>query len=260
LTIREIVLRSGGLFWFTSAVNAVALVVGTALVLLVPARGEPSLLAVLLPLAVAAPLTVLIAAAPALARAGMPGGARGRNLIETVAEAWRAARRRSWRLLGALGYLYFDITVLFCLFHGLGYAVPFGALTLGYLVGYLATVIPIPGGIGVLEGGLTGALILYGTPPAKTIAVVLVYHAIAFWIPSAGGALGYASLLRNRRRTPLRLSTAPDVIAPASVASSASLSLPSRVRADSLARAGVQKQLRGSVAAGEVEHSSQRSR
>ena len=205
LGVREIVVRSGGLFWFTSAVNALALVIGTGLLVLIPERTEPSLLVVLLPLAVAAPLAVLIAAAPALGRARGIRRGRGRSLIDGVAEAWRAARGRNWRLLGALGYLYFDMAVLVVLFHGLGYAVPFGAVTLGYLVGYLATILPIPGGIGVLEGGLAGALILYGTPPVKTVAVVLVYHAIAFWIPSLGGALGYAGLVRLRSRTGPRL-------------------------------------------------------
>jgi uncharacterized membrane protein YbhN (UPF0104 family) len=205
LGVREIVVRSGGLFWFTSAVNVLALVIGTGLLLLIPERGEPGLLVVLLPLAVAAPLTVLIASAPALGRGRRVGRGRAKSLIDGVAEAWRGARGGNWRLLGALGYLYFDMAVLACLFRGVGYAVPFGALTLGYLVGYLATMIPIPGGIGVLEGGLAGALILYGTPPVRTVAVVLVYHAIAFWIPSLGGAIGYASLVRRRGRTVPRL-------------------------------------------------------
>jgi uncharacterized membrane protein YbhN (UPF0104 family) len=198
LSLREIVVRSGGLFWLTSAVNALALAIGTALLVLGPPPTRPSLLVVGLPIAVAAPVTILIAAAPMIARARTTRLGRSRNLVDGVAEAWRVAGRGNWRLLGALGYLYFDMLVLVCLFRGLGYAVPFGVLSLGYLVGYVATLIPIPGGVGVLEGGLTGALILYGAPPVKTVAVVLIYHAIAFWIPSLGGAFGYLSLLRLR--------------------------------------------------------------
>jgi glycosyltransferase 2 family protein len=200
LTVRDIVVRSGGLFWFTSAVNALALVIGTALLLFVPERSEPSLLVIVLPLAVGGPLALVIAATPVLGRVRR---APARNLVDGVAYAWRAAGRRNWRLLGALGYLYFDMFVLLCLFRGVGYDVSLGALSLGYLVGYLATLIPVPGGIGVLEGGLAGALILYGAPPVKTVAVVLVYHAIAFWIPSLGGVAGYLSLVRRgRRRAP----------------------------------------------------------
>ena len=40
-------------------------------------------------------------------------------------------------------------------------------------------------------------LILYGAPATQAAAAVVVYHAIAFWIPSLGGVIGYA-LLRRR--------------------------------------------------------------
>ena len=57
-------MRSGGLFWFTSAVNVLALMIGTALLVLVPQPTEPGLLVVLLPLAIAAPVALLVASAP----------------------------------------------------------------------------------------------------------------------------------------------------------------------------------------------------
>jgi len=55
----------------------------------------------------------------------------------------------------------------------------------------------VPGGFGVLEGGLAGTLIAYGAPATQATAAVIVYHVIAFWIPSLGGLAGYA-LLRRR--------------------------------------------------------------
>jgi hypothetical protein len=55
-------------------------------------------------------------------------------------------------------------------------------------------VLPIPGGIGVLDAGLVGALALYGSPVSHAAAAVLVYHAIAFWVPTLGGSLAYARL------------------------------------------------------------------
>jgi hypothetical protein len=66
-----------------------------------------------------------------------------------------------------------------------------------YLAGYLATWMPIPGGVGVLDGGLAGALVLYGMPPASAAAAVLVYHAIALWVPSLGGLTAYTLLSRR---------------------------------------------------------------
>ena len=65
-----------------------------------------------------------------------------------------------------------------------------------YLVGYLGNVLPVPGGIGVLDGGLVGALVLSGAHAATAAAGVLVYHAIALWLPTA---LGTAAFLRIRR-------------------------------------------------------------
>ena len=97
----------------------------------------------------------------------------------------------------ALGYLGFDIAVLWASLRGLGYAPAIGALVVGYLAGYLATWMPIPGGLGVLDGGLAGALVLYGMPPASAAAAVLVYHAIALWVPSMGGLIAYRLLRRK---------------------------------------------------------------
>ena len=91
------------------------------------------------------------------------------------------------------------MAVLLCMLRGLGYDANCGTLILGYLIGYLATAIPIPAGIGVLEGGLVGTLVLYGAPPAQTAATVLIYHAIAFWIPSLGGLGAYTALLSHSR-------------------------------------------------------------
>jgi uncharacterized membrane protein YbhN (UPF0104 family) len=67
---------------------------------------------------------------------------------------------------------------------------------LAYLVGYLACLIPVPGGIGVVDAGLAGALIAYGAPPTQAGAAVLVYHAIAFWLPAIGGGAAFATLRR----------------------------------------------------------------
>jgi hypothetical protein len=48
------------------------------------------------------------------------------------------------------------------------------------------------------EGGLVGALVLYGTPVMPATAAVLIYHTIAFWIPSLGGAIAYGLTVARR--------------------------------------------------------------
>jgi uncharacterized membrane protein YbhN (UPF0104 family) len=108
----------------------------------------------------------------------------------------------NWRMLGAIGYLGFDIAVLGTLFAATGHPIPIDALILGYIIGYLANTLPVPGGFGVLEGGLAAMLIAYGAPPTQTAAAVIVYHTIAFWIPSLGGIIGYTLLRRREPHEP----------------------------------------------------------
>lgn len=61
----------------------------------------------------------------------------------------------------------------------------------------MATLIPMPAGIGVLDTGLAGALVLYGFSPAASVGAVLVYHAISVWVPGVGGLIAW---LGNRAR------------------------------------------------------------
>jgi uncharacterized membrane protein YbhN (UPF0104 family) len=119
------------------------------------------------------------------------------DLADGIDGARHALLRPSWRLLGAVGYLALDIAALGAAFAATGHSVPVDALVLGYVIGYLANMLPVPGGFGVLESGLAGTLIVYGAPAAPAAAAVVVYHAIAFWIPSLGGLLGYARLRRR---------------------------------------------------------------
>jgi uncharacterized membrane protein YbhN (UPF0104 family) len=196
LSRRRIVILSGGLFWLTTGVNGLAMVLGGALLESRAGGGPHGFLYAGLPVIFAALAAAVVLGAGLVAR-------RSRHRWETaigegVQQAVRTARRPSWRLIGALGYLGFDMAVLWCTFRALGYTPPVGALMLGYLIGYGATIIPIPAGIGVLEGGLAGALVLYGTPTTRTIAAVLVYHAIAFWVPSLGGLFAYFQLRSPR--------------------------------------------------------------
>jgi uncharacterized membrane protein YbhN (UPF0104 family) len=189
MAYREIVVRSGGLFWLTTAVNAIALVIGSVLLI---SSGSGTFLDAGLPLmfTVVATVVVLVIAT----RAARASSGWGVPLGEGVHAAVRSVSTPSWRLVGAAGYLAFDMAVLWAVFRALGHAPSAGVLILGYLIGYVATGLPVPGDLGVLEGGLAGTLIFYGSPAAPTIAAVLVYHAIVFSISAAGGLLAYSQL------------------------------------------------------------------
>jgi uncharacterized membrane protein YbhN (UPF0104 family) len=83
---------------------------------------------------------------------------------------------------------------------------------MGYSIGYAANSLPVPGEIGVLDAGLAGALVLYGVAPAHAAAAVLIYHAIAFWVPGLGGLYAYMRL-RPRLLGPARDQTRPTLTA-----------------------------------------------
>jgi uncharacterized membrane protein YbhN (UPF0104 family) len=197
---RQIVRRSSGLFFLTSAINVLALAVASLILLLGIGRGPHDALRAGLPVLAAVGVSVFVLVLPRLTR-GAGADRPGPSWISDVGAGIPSARRElahpSWRLLGAIGYLLFDIAVLWILFAAVGPVPPAAPLIVAYLLGYLANAIPIPGGVGVLDAGLVGALALYGLPVTHAAAAVLVYHAIAFWIPSLGGSLGYAALRRH---------------------------------------------------------------
>jgi uncharacterized membrane protein YbhN (UPF0104 family) len=198
MSTRTIVERSSALFFLTSAVNVAALVVGGGL-LLAYGPGSFELLRAGIPILGGLAATSAVLAIPMLVRRSPRRGwpVWLVDLSSGITRARRSLLRPSWRLLGAAGYLGFDIAALAATFAAAGHPLPVAPLVLGYLIGYLANLVPVPGGFGVLEGGLAGTLIAYGAPATQATAAVIIYHAIAFWIPSLGGLAGY-TLLRRR--------------------------------------------------------------
>jgi uncharacterized membrane protein YbhN (UPF0104 family) len=194
---RQIVRRSSGLFFLTSGINVIVLGAGGFWLLLGIGGGPHGLVLAGVP-ALAAITAIVVALGLPKATRRITRGRRGAAWIDElgagVPDARDALLRPSWRLLGAFGYLLFDIAVLWTTLAAVGQMAPVAALVVAYLVGYLVNVVPIPGGIGILDAGLVGALLLYGLPLSQATAAVLVYHAVSFWIPTLGGVLAYARL------------------------------------------------------------------
>ena len=200
MSTRSIVQRSSALFFITSAASVAAMVVAGALLVTGVSEGPEDFLRAASPILAGCLVTAVVLALPARQsrRTSRPGGpAWISDLIAGIREAEYALRRPSWRLLGSIGYLVFDIAVLWAVFAALGDRPPLAPLTLAYVIGYLANLIPVPGGVGVLDGGLVATLVIYGIAPVHAAAAVLVYHAIAFWVPGLGGLLGLALLRRE---------------------------------------------------------------
>ena len=84
---------------------------------------------------------------------------------------------------------------------------------MGYLIGQLGGLLPIPGGLGGIDGGLLGALVVYGLPAAAAAAAILAYRLILFWLPLILGGAAFVSLRKRLQRSgalrPLRPVPAP---------------------------------------------------
>lgn len=114
-----------------------------------------------------------------------------RSVTASLEGAWRSASRPHWRMLGGAGFLWLDMAALWAACRATGHPLGVLALAVAYFIGYLATMVPMPAGLGVLDSGLAGALVLYGFSPAASVGAVLVYHAISVWIPGLGGLLAW---------------------------------------------------------------------
>lgn len=111
-----------------------------------------------------------------------------------VRTALKLVREHRFGLLGALAYWGFDIAVLGLSFRAFETFVPGAVLVLCYFLGTLGSLLPLPGGIGGVEGGMIGAFVAFGVPGSRALIGVLAYRAISFWLPTLPGVGGYFAL------------------------------------------------------------------
>lgn len=127
------------------------------------------------------------ATVPALAASGV------RTAIELI-------RSRDLGLLGAIAWWGFDISVLWAMFHAFGTPPPFTVIWMAYFIGMLGNLLPLPGGLGGVEGGMIGAFAAFGVSFDLAVLAVLSYRAISFWLPTVPGAVAYFELRRTVAR------------------------------------------------------------
>jgi uncharacterized protein (TIRG00374 family) len=110
------------------------------------------------------------------------------------------ARQRKIGLLGAVAYWGFDIAVLGVCFRAFGTSVSPAVLVVGYFLGTVGSLLPLPAGIGGVEGGMIGAFVAFGLPAGSAVIAVLAYRAISFWLPTLPGIAGYLALRSTVRK------------------------------------------------------------
>jgi uncharacterized membrane protein YbhN (UPF0104 family) len=199
--------RSVAFFLIKSSVNFVAVAVIGAL-MAIGVGPHRSLALTALPAVAAALVIGVVLTIPRIGpgQAAPPGAGRIRRaiakargaLVDGIGEAVQILRTRDRPVIvGAIGYWAWDNAVLWATFHAFGYSPPITVILMGYLIGQLGGLLPIPGGIGGIDGGLFGTLVVFGTPVATTAAAVLAYRVILFWLPLVVGGISFLSLRRG---------------------------------------------------------------
>lgn len=199
--------RTVAFFLLTSLANVGFLGLGGLGLVTGILRGSPGLLLGVIPAAAA-----VLAIALALAARRLAGGLARRSmrvrlvavasaLGDGVDEALRLLRSGDPAiLLGAAGYMLFDVAMLGVCFVAFGNDVPpAGVLLVAYIIGQLGSLIPIPGGIGGVDAGLIGTLALYGVDPTGAAVAVIAYRGLLLTIPALLG-LPALAILRRRLR------------------------------------------------------------
>jgi uncharacterized protein (TIRG00374 family) len=121
-------------------------------------------------------------------------------VADGVNEAAALLRERNAVLIcGLIAYLVFDVLILWATFHAFGSSPPLDIIAFAYLIGELGGLIPVPGGIGGVDAGLVGTLVLYNVPITAATSAVLAYRAIALWVPAILGAGAFVALRHTLR-------------------------------------------------------------
>jgi uncharacterized protein (TIRG00374 family) len=210
--------RTVAFFVITSAANFFALAVVGIGVFLGIIAGRGSAVFTLVPALIAALVALLAGLSPRLLRAlGRRGADAERQTlsgrVRLILRSWLVAaadgvdqaiallRSHSiGAISGSFFYMAFDIAALGFGFAAVGHVPTFGTLVLGYLIGQLGNLVPLPGGIGGTEGALIGMFAIYGVNVSEATAAVLIYRLFQLAVPAVLGAPAFVMLRRRLMR------------------------------------------------------------
>jgi uncharacterized protein (TIRG00374 family) len=60
--------------------------------------------------------------------------------------------------------------------------------------------LPMPGGVGGVEGGMIAALAGFGVDAGQAVVAVLLFRAVTFWLPMIPGVIAYFQLRKTVER------------------------------------------------------------
>ena len=115
-------------------------------------------------------------------------------------DALAHVRSRDPALTGAFLFWAFQILVLWAAFKAFGDSPPAAVLVQAFFCGMLGNLLPMPGGVGGVEGGMIASFVAFGVDGGLAVVAVLVYRAFTFWLPLIPGVIAYFQLRRTVER------------------------------------------------------------
>jgi uncharacterized protein (TIRG00374 family) len=100
-------------------------------------------------------------------------------------------------LAGAVLFWAFQVAVLWASFHAFGDAPPLAVLTQAFFVGMFGNLLPMPGGVGGVEGGMIASLAAFEVDAGQAVVAVLLFRAVTFWLPLIPGVIAYFQLRKT---------------------------------------------------------------
>ena len=137
---------------------------------------------------------------PRLARIGQRLATAPAAVSAGLREGIAHVRSGDPALLGSFAFWGFNIAVLWASFHAFGEAPPWAVIVMAYFVGMLGNLLPLPGGVGGVDGGMIGAFAAFGVDFGLATVAVLTYRGFAFWLPTIPGAIAYFQLRKTVSR------------------------------------------------------------
>jgi uncharacterized protein (TIRG00374 family) len=119
---------------------------------------------------------------------------------DTVRTGLRLVRERPSLMGWATLWWAADVAVLDACFRAFGQSAALGVLILGYFIGHIGNLLPMPGGIGGVEGGMVGVFVACGVPLSAAIVGTIAYQVVSTWLPVVPGLGAYWSLRRRVAR------------------------------------------------------------
>jgi uncharacterized protein (TIRG00374 family) len=122
-------------------------------------------------------------------------------------------KHKTMVVLTSVGHALGDYVALYASLLAVGLRPSPAMVLVAFTAANAAGMIPLtPGGLGFVEAGLSGTLMLMGAGEEQTLAAVAIYRLVSCWLPAIGGVVAYVSSRRSATVAPVMRTSSSTVI------------------------------------------------